>query len=80
MAFNFKAPTSKEEMDALRKALAEELSDEEIDAVAGGNDDVKGKNEGTPWVCPFCGATVMIVQFQDGAKHMTKDCPNNPYK
>ena len=30
-------------------------------------------------VCPFCGATVIIRQFQDGPKHMTK-CPNNPYK
>ena len=35
--------------------------------------------EGFAKVCPFCGATIMIYQFEDGPKHMTK-CPNNPYK
>lgn len=75
----FKVPTNKAEMDELRKSLVEEISDDDLDTVAGGNDDVKGKNEGTPWNCPFCGATIMVVQFQDGPKHMTK-CPNNPYK
>ena len=75
----FKFPTSQAEMDELRKSLVQEVSDDELDDVAGGNDDVKGKNKGTPWVCPGCGKTIMIVQFQDGPKHMTK-CPGNPYK
>ncbi len=81
--FNFKVPTSKEEMEELRKSLREELSDEAVDAVAGGNDDKPKKSkkdkQGTPWTCPFCGAVVMIYQFEDGPKHMTK-CPGNPYK
>jgi len=76
----FKVPTSKEEMDALRKSLIQEISDDDLDAIAGGNDDVKGKNEGTPWDCPFCGKTLIIRQFQDGPKHMVQECPNNPYK
>lgn len=77
--YDFKFPTSKEEMDELRKSLRQEISDSDLDAVTGGNDDVKGKNEGVPWVCPGCGATIMIYQFHDGPKHMTK-CPGNPYK
>ena len=80
--YDFKVPTSKEEMDALRASLRQEISDADLDSVTGGNDDpkMKGKNDPpVPWVCPFCGATVMIRQFQDGPKHMTK-CPGNPYK
>lgn len=82
MSYEFKVPTSKEEMDALRKTLRQEIDEDMLDAVVGGNDDVKGKNkdkEGTPWECPFCGKVVMIYQFHDGPKHMTK-CPGNPYK
>lgn len=75
----FKVPTCKEDMEELRKMLRQEISDDNLDMVAGGNDDVKGKQQPTPWTCPFCGAVVMIRQFQDGPKHMTK-CPNNPYK
>ncbi len=80
--YEFQVPTSQEEMDALRQSLRQEISEEALDAVTGGNDDpkMKGKyNPPVPWTCPFCGATVMIRQFQDGPKHMTK-CPNNPYK
>ena len=81
MAYDFKVPTSKEEMDELYKTLRQEIDEDALDAVVGGNDDVKGKGnkEGTPWECPFCGKIVMIYQFQDGPKHMTK-CPGNPYK
>lgn len=75
----FKFPTSQAEWNEMKKALRTEIGDEDLDSVVGGNDDVKGKNEGTPWVCPGCGATIMIRQFQDGPKHMTK-CPGNPYK
>ena len=61
--------------------IRSEISDADLDNVVGGNDDpkMKKKNEGTPWVCPGCGATIIIRQFQDGPKHMTK-CPGNPYK
>ena len=31
------------------------------------------------WDCPFCGAHIILYQFEDGPKHVTK-CPNNPYK
>jgi len=78
----FKVPTSKAEYDEMVKNLRAPISDEELDAVVGGNDDKpKGKKnkEGTPVTCPFCGATIMIYQFEDGPKHMTK-CPNNPFK
>ncbi len=77
--FEFKVPTNKEEYEEMKKLLRTEIGDEELDAVVGGNDDVKGKNKGTPWNCPFCGATIIIRQFQDGPKHVTK-CPNNPFK
>ncbi len=78
---DIKFPASKEEMDALRNALRQEISDLDLDAVAGGNDspNLKNKTNPVPWVCPGCGATVMIRQKMDAAKHMTK-CPGNPYK
>ena len=76
--FDLKAPTSKEEMDALRKMLREEIDENELDSVTGGNDNLKGKAQ-IPWTCHFCGATIMCRAIQDAAKHMTK-CPNNPFK
>ena len=78
MQFDIKMPTSKEEMEALRKSLVEEISDDDLESVAGGNDDLKGKCLGT-WQCPACGTLVEIYQAQDPAKHMTK-CKQNPYK
>ena len=78
--YNFKVPTSQEEMDALRASLRRELSESELEGVAGGNDDLKGKfNPPVNWTCPFCDATMLLRMFQDGPKHVTK-CPNNPYK
>ena len=74
-----KFPESQKEMDELRKSLRQAIPDDELDKVAGGNDDIKGKGVPTPWICPACGATVMVRQYQDCAKHMVK-CPNNPYK
>ena len=71
-------PKTKEEMEALRKTLVQEISDDDLDAVAGGNDDLKEKIN-MEWTCPFCGAVVKCKMVQDAAKHMTK-CPNNPYK
>lgn len=72
-------PTSKEEMDEIRNMIRSEVAEDDLDQVAGGNDDVQGKSAPTPWICPFCGATIMVRQFHDGPKHMTK-CPSNPYK
>ena len=78
MNIDIKVPTSKEEMEALRKSLVEEISDDDLDTVAGGNDDLKGK--GTfEWTCGGCGAVIICKQMQDAAKHMTK-CPGNPFK
>ena len=80
--YNFKFPSSQEEWDEMKKALRTEIGDEDLDAVVGGNDDPemqKKQDPATPWVCPGCGATIMIRQFMDGPKHMTK-CPGNPYK
>lgn len=75
---DIKIPTSREEMEALRKSLVQEISDDDLDMVAGGNDDVKGKNS-FEWTCFFCKQTIKCKSNQDTAKHMTK-CPNNPYK
>ncbi len=78
----FKAPTNKAEYEEMLKGLRKEVSMDDLNAVVGGNDD-KPKNKKLdnplPWKCPFCGATVMIRQFEDGPKHVVK-CPNNPYK
>lgn len=74
-----KIPTSKEEMEEIAASLRQPLSEDELEEVVGGNDDLKGKSKGVPWDCPFCGAHIVIKKAQDAAKHMTK-CPNNPYK
>lgn len=66
-------------MEAFRKSLVQEISDADLDAVAGGNDDIKGKGGSLSWKCPQCDAIVKCKQMQDAAKHMTK-CPANPYK
>ncbi len=78
----FKAPTSQAEWDEMKKCLRSAITDEDLDKVVGGNDDKPKKKKdkvGIPYVCPFCGAQLMIYQFEDGPKHMTK-CPNNPFK
>ncbi len=80
--FEFKAPTSKEEYEEMKKALRKEINEDDLDAIVGGNDDKPKKKkdkEGIPWRCPYCGAVLTLYQFEDGPKHMTK-CPNNPYK
>lgn len=79
MAFEFKFPKSKEEMEAIRKQLILELPDDCLDGVSGGNDDVKGQSS-EAYICCFCGAVVQCKQEQDMAKHIVQDCPNNPYK
>lgn len=77
---DLKVPTNKAEMDELRKSLVEEITDDELDDVAGGNDDLQGKfSETIDWTCPFCGNVLKLKQYQDGPKHIVK-CPNNPYK
>jgi hypothetical protein len=80
----FKVPTNKAEYDEMVKKLntRSAIADDDLDAIVGGNDDKPKKKkdkEGLPFVCPFCGATIMVYQFEDAPKHMTK-CPNNPYK
>lgn len=80
--FEFKAPTSQAEYDAMKKALRSEISEGDLDSVVGGNDDKNKKKkvkEGIPWDCPYCGAHIILYQFEDGPKHMTK-CPGNPFK
>ena len=74
----FKFPTNQSEMDELRKSLVQEMDDDDLDAVAGGNDDLKGKAN-IPFTCPGCGQTIYIKMVQDAAKHIVK-CPGNPYK
>ena len=76
--FDFKVPTNQAEYDEMKKLLRSQITDEELDGVVGGNDDLK-KKQSVPFTCPFCGAQMMIKAAQDAAKHMTK-CPNNPYK
>ncbi len=76
--FDFKVPTSRAEYEEMKKMIRAEISDDELDNVIGGNDDLKDKID-MVWTCPFCGAVVKCKFVQDAAKHMTK-CPNNPYK
>jgi hypothetical protein len=75
----FKAPASQQEWDEMKKLLRREISDSDLESVVGGNDDRPTRPDPQPWICPFCGATIMVRNFEDGPKHMTK-CPNNPYK
>ena len=75
---DLKVPTNQAEMDELKALLRQSISEDDLDNVTGGNDDLKGKAK-IPWTCHFCGATIMCKAVQDAAKHMTK-CPNNPYK
>jgi len=75
----FKYPTTQEEMDELRKSLRREIAEEDLDMVAGGNDNIKGKDL-IPWTCQWCGQTIMLYQIHDAAKHCAHDCPCNPFK
>ena len=75
---DFKAPVTQEEWEALKKMLRSEISDADLEAVVGGNDRPK-QNTPVNWVCLGCGATIVVRQLQDVAKHMTK-CPCNPFK
>ena len=51
---DIKVPTSKAEMDELRKSLRQEISEDNLDAIAGGNGEVTAWNNCTP--CPNCGS------------------------
>ena len=70
-------PASKEEMDELFNQAREEIDLKNLDAVAGGYSG--SGNPPTPWICPFCGSTIMARSIEDCRKHMPK-CPKNPYK
>lgn len=79
----FKVPTTQAEMDALRKSLlVQEIDDDDLDTVAGGNDSMKGpKNkDGIEWECPYCGMVKILYSPQDASKHMVQECTNNPFK
>jgi len=76
----FKYPTSKEEMEELRKSLRREIAEDDLELVSGGNDDVKGKSQPYDWVCPGCGMIVRVKQEHDKAKHCVHECTANPWK
>ncbi len=76
--FDIKFPQSQAEYDEIKKMLRVAISDDDAEAIVGGNDDLKGKST-FDWTCGGCGATIKCKSVQDAAKHMTK-CPNNPYK
>lgn len=74
-----KTPMSREEYEELLDSF-NEISEDDLDAVVGGNDDLKTKfAEPVDATCPFCGATVRCKMAQDMAKHIAQACPNNPY-
>ena len=74
-----KTPLSKAEYEALLDSF-NEVSEDDLDAIVGGNDDLKTKfDEPVTAACPFCGASVVCKMAQDMAKHITQECPNNPY-
>ena len=60
-----------EEKKALIAEAGMELNDEELAAVAGGY--------AFPWICPFCGETIMLCNIKDTSNHMSI-CPKNPLK
>ena len=74
----FNLPTTKEELEQLARGIVE-IDDDDLDAVAGGNDDLKAKGTKN-WTCPYCGTIVACKSSKDAAKHMTTACPNNPLK
>lgn len=67
-------------MDELKSFLRQEIVEDDLDAIVGGNDDVKGKDKGYDWTCPGCGAVVHVVQEHDKAKHCAHDCPAPPWR
>ena len=76
---DFKAPVTQEEWEALKKMLRSEISDADLEAVVGGNDDRPKPSSYVDWVCLGCGATIRLRYLSDLGKHMTK-CPGNPFK
>ena len=52
----------------------EKLKDELLDHVTGG----VTNDAPVPWICQFCGTTVMVRVFKDKERHLDR-CPNNPY-
>ena len=72
-----KLPTSKEEMDELYKQVRKEIDIKDLDSIAGGEGGTSSSP--VPWICPFCGTTIMARTIDDCRRHMPK-CPNNPYK
>ena len=74
-----KTPMSREEYEELLDSF-NEIYEDDLDAVVGGNDDMKKKlNEPVEIPCPFCGTTVVCKTAQDLPKHIAQKCTNNPY-
>lgn len=72
---------TREEVDAVLRSFRQQITEDDLDSVVGGNDGPKGKSkEGIAWTCPLCGAHMTLYNANDGPKHVTKDCPKNPYK
>ena len=77
----FKVPTSKAEMDELRKSLKQEIGDDMLDSITGGHNTEQGKeHQGQYWTCPFCSIKIQIKSDHDPAKHLAHDCTMNPFK
>lgn len=60
------------QMQEIGKTAREAIIDNELDSVVGG--------EGytyTPWICPYCGKTVMVKTADDAKKH-AYSCPSWP--
>ncbi len=65
---------STEGMERKKALIADagiELTDKELAAVAGG--------DAFPWLCPFCGETIMLCNIE-GTRHHMFIRPKNPYK
>ena len=59
-------------MKEICKLIRQELPEDTLDSITGGHESIKGKENPVGWTCPGCGASVMIRQYQDIAKHITK--------
>lgn len=75
---SIKVPKTKEEFEEMRRSLRQEISEDELDVVTGGNDHTKGDAGDPYWTCAWCGTTIKMNKEHDAAKHMAK-CPKAPW-
>lgn len=74
---DIKIPSTKEELEEMRKNLRQQISEDDLDGIVGGNDTEKEKSN-LLWTCAWCGTTIQLKFEMDACKHMSK-CPKAPW-